>query len=150
MKLAGLFVRSVLALGLSGCSSLTTGQRQGLATAVGVGTTIVQTVADLAVQKVLARALSDSDLTAKADKLDSAALFMRTLEKKSGGIVTVTDIIGGVRAATDPSKAHWGTLAEQLATQVLNSSLPPDVALEQSAIGLNQAAATARQQQALP
>jgi microcystin-dependent protein len=149
MKIARHFIALllILTLGLVGCSHLTPAQKQ---TATVVGTKILggaldltQFAANLAVNVVLKKAEGPADALNKANKFDSAALALRTLETDTNGLVTPEDVASAVTQFTDPTKTHWDALANQLAGAI-TAAPDQNAALEQSAVGLNQAAAAAR------
>lgn len=149
MNLAHLSVSLVcaLSLGLSGCANQTPAQKRK---AVAVGTQVLggvldftQFAANLAVQIVLKKAQGPGDALDKANKLDSAALALRTLETDTDGFVRPEDVAAVVTQFTDPTKAHWDKLAAAIADQIAAAD-DPNVALEQAAAGFNQVAATTR------
>ena len=140
----------VVGLLFASCSHLTPAQQKTAAAVGGAALDLAQHVVDIAVQVVVMKATSDADLSKKSDLLDSAAVGLRSLESNTGGLVTPGVVAATVSQFTDPTKTHWGDLANQLSAQVSNSSLPPNAALEAVATGLNTAAATSRISAATP
>jgi hypothetical protein len=105
---------------------------------------LAQTASNLAVNIIVAKATSGQDLSAKSNYLDSAAAGLRSLQNKTGGLVTAQDVGAIVSQFTDPSKTHWSDLANKLSKAYASDPTPsPDVKLEALAIGLNTAAASA-------
>lgn len=141
---------AVAVLAFGACGHLTPQQQKTAAAVGGVALDLAQNIADIAVKIVVAKATSDSDLSKKGDLLDSAAAGLRSLEKQTDGILTPAVVASTVTQFTDPTKTHWSSLAAQLSTQITNSPLPTDSALEAAATGLNNAAATSRQEAATP
>ena len=132
----------IFSLLFTSCTNLTPNQ----ARVANAALSISQVVANVALQSVISRAVSDQDLVKKGNYVDSAAAALRTLQGRTGGLVTPELIGQTVLQFTDPSKTHWQVLAEKVAIGVTSAPLPTDVALEQAAAGLNQAAAEARAQ----
>jgi len=143
-------VLAIAVLAVGACSHLTPKQKKTAAAVGGVALDFAQKITDIAVQVIVAKATSNADLSKKGDLLDSAALGLRTLEKRTDGILTPAVVAATVTQFTDPAKAHWSDLATQLGNQVISSPLPTDSALESAANGLNAAALESRQDAAAP
>lgn len=142
-----LSVLTAVAFCTSGCSNLTPKQ-QAIATTVGHSlVSLSQTVADIVLQVIIAKATSGADLTDKANLLDSAASGLRSIETTSGGIVTSSEVGEAVRSFTDPNKVHWTDFADSLADAFSNSAPPANEKLEAMATTLNVQAATVRDTQ---
>ena len=138
-------VLAALFLVLCSCSSLSPDQKRVAAAVGSVSLNFAQAIANTAVQVVLAKAVSDQDLSNKGNYLDSAAAGLRTIETSTSGIVTPQLIANTILQFTNPDKNHWGQLADSVAAQVASSSLPPAQAIEQAATALNNVAASTRQ-----
>ena len=69
-----------LCLSLSSCATLTLSQKGALSRAGQISLNLAQAVANTALQIVIAKATSDSDLIKKGNLLDSAAAGLRTLD----------------------------------------------------------------------
>lgn len=144
MKFARLSVSLLCVLSFAACQNLTPGQKQAAVKVAGVLGGLSQFVADTAVKVVIARADGPEDATKKADLLDSAASYLRSIEGATAGVLTPDQIAAGLTSFTDPSKVHWNELAQNIATEIVTTPAPPDAALEQAASSLNQVAATTR------
>jgi hypothetical protein len=114
-----------------------------------VALTLTQVGVDIAMQSVLIRAQSSSDLTNKGNLLDSAASALRSLQGASSDLVTPEIVVNTLREYTNPAGYHWADYADKIAVAVAASSLPQDKALEALAVSANEAAAKARAQAAL-
>ena len=89
-----------------------------------------------AMQVIVNKAVSNSDLQTKGNFFDSAALMVRSLEGKTDGIVTPQLIEQALIQGTAPLP-HWQTLASDLSSAYLASRGQPDAKLEAIAATLN-------------
>ena len=133
-----------LCLSLSSCATLTLSQKGALSRASQISLNLAQAVANTAIQIVIAKATNDSDLIKKGNLLDSAAAGLRTLDTKSGGLITPQLVSNAILQFTDPSKSHWGDMAKSISKEVTESSLPRAEAIELAASALNSIARDTR------
>ena len=96
----------------------------------------LEMLATVAVQAVVEKAAGSADLQAKHNFFDSAALGLRSLEGRTGGIVTPELVRRSVENFTG-SSPHWSAFADTLAAGYSASTAAPDAKLETIAATLN-------------
>lgn len=130
----------MIAAAFTGCANLTPEQRDNGNAALKAY--LGQKVTGLATSLITNAAKSYFDKSKKADLLDSAAQGLRT-ELTAVDQNDFTSIANIVKAYTAP-KAHWDTLATQVAKTIVNTPGKPAEKVEVAAQALNTAAAQAR------